>query len=508
MRRKEYMIELEYNNKFENVDFGTSSSVNSVINYTKEKFVQFAKAVTRVQLNNLDSLNGTIKKTFYKYTKADILKYLSNPQTYATQLRDASIYLYGSSSHYYRLINYFAKMPTLSYIIVPSNIDVENIDINKFKACYNKAVRYVDNMNIRNEFTKAMTVAWREDAFYGYECSTKDSYYILPLDSKYCKISSVVDGMLCFAYDFAFFNGKEDTILPIFPPEFQEKYLIYKNNSQKRWQELDSKRTVCLKVNNDILDYCIPPFATTFPSIYDIDDYVDLMKARTETGNYKAFSMRIPTDDDTGDLLLDLDICKSFFKMMLDNLPPNVGAILTPMDIKEHDFEKSGSTETSNEVNNSVETYWQGAGVSSLLFGGGDKPTASTLEISIKSDEEMVFSLVEQIERIINYKLKVNVTGTYKFKCKILKTTVFNEDTYADKYLKCAQYSLPTKLMACAAAGLSPLDVENVLYLENDILQLQDKFIPLSSSYTQSAGAPTKSVTELSENGEINREYQ
>lgn len=52
----------------------------------------------RVTLRNLN--NNTHSPTFQRYSKDEITTYLSNPYRYQQQLRDASIYLYGASSHY------------------------------------------------------------------------------------------------------------------------------------------------------------------------------------------------------------------------------------------------------------------------------------------------------------------------------------------------------------------------------------------------------------------------
>ena len=62
---------------------------------------------------------------------------------------------------------------------------------------------------------------------------------------------------------------------------------------------------------------------------------------------------------------------------------------------------------------------------------------------------------------------------------------------------------------------MSPSDVAGLTYLENDYLQLHDKFIPLSSSHTQSgdstnsdAGRPTNESQgkTLSPSGEQTKE--
>ena len=53
-------------------------------------------------------------------------------------------------------------------------------------------------MNLQHEFIKITTTILREDIFYGYEYSTKDSYFIQKLNPDYCQISSIEDG--CFNF--------------------------------------------------------------------------------------------------------------------------------------------------------------------------------------------------------------------------------------------------------------------------------------------------------------------
>ena len=40
----------------------------------------------------------------------------------------------------------------------------------------------------------------------------------------------------------------------------------------------------------------MPPFIGVFAGIFDIDDYKGLQKARTEIGNYKILSLKIPME--------------------------------------------------------------------------------------------------------------------------------------------------------------------------------------------------------------------
>ena len=93
---------------------------------------------TDVQLLNLKS-NSHYPTVYTKYTRADIIKYLKNPETNAKQLRNASIYLYEVSAQYRRIVNYFAHMCPLTYIMYPFKFDTtKEVNEKAFKASYKK----------------------------------------------------------------------------------------------------------------------------------------------------------------------------------------------------------------------------------------------------------------------------------------------------------------------------------------------------------------------------------
>ena len=84
-------------------------------------------------------------------------------------------------------------------------------------------------------------------------------------------------------------------------------------------------------------------------------------------------------------------------------------------------------------------------------------------------------------------------------------------------YLKACQYGVPMVSYYCASQGLGQAEMDCMNFLENDILDIKNTFIPLQSSSTQSAssdskgatdegGAPMKDAGDLSESGEQNRE--
>lgn len=478
-----------------------------------KKYVSFTEFASKLRYANLAGIkirdlenNKDYNPTYQKYTKSQIVTYLGNPASYEQQLRRMSQYLFNISNYYRRLVQYFAGMSTFSYIVVPYGIDYsKNVNVNKFKKGYYAVTNQLEKMNIPHEFSRALMVAFRDDVYYGYAWETNDSYTLQQLDADYCKISSIEDGVYNFAFNFSYFDSNKER-LPNFPPEFTTMYNAYKSDAKLKWQELPSENSICLKVNEQ--SYVpVPPFVSLFSALADIEDYRAISKDASEVNNYKALCLEIPVDKD-GTFLIDYDLCKEFYDMMCNVLPENIGAFMSPMKVTDWNFEKSGAVSGSDDVEKAESSMWTQAGVNKILFGGGDDPSSSTLKLSTVNDQMIVFMMMRQIERWINRKLK-SVSTAIKFKIKILDVTYFNREEMHDRFMKDGQYGLPVRSAILATEGYSPSDLENLQYLENTILELNKKEIPLTSSNTQSStedpGRPTnqskgESITDSGEN--------
>lgn len=482
-----------------------------------KKYVPWSEFASKLKYANLAGIklrdlenNKDYNPTYRKYTKSQIVSYLENPASYEQQLRQMNQYLFNISNYYRRLIQYFAGMSTFSYIVVPYGVDYsKNVNLNKFRKGYYAVTNQLEKMNIRHEFSRALMVAFRDDIYYGYVWETNDSYTFQQLDADYCKISSIEDGVYNFAFNFGYFDSNKER-LPNFPPEFTTMYNAYKADNKLKWQELPSENSVCLKVNEQ--SYVpVPPFVSLFSALADIEDYRAISKDASEVNNYKALCLEIPTGGD-GTFLIDYDLCKEFYDMMCNVLPENIGAFMSPMKVTDWNFEKSGAVSGTDEVAAAENSMWQQAGVNKILFGGGEDPSSSTLNLSTINDQMIVFMMMRQIERWINRKLK-SVSSSIKFKINILDVTYFNRVEMHNQYLKDGQYGLPVRSAIMATAGYSPSDLENLSYLENTVLELNKNEVPLTSSNTQSAvsdegGRPTNESEglPLTDAGENSRE--
>lgn len=471
------------------------------------RFATINKLITR------DLNNNTTSPTFTKYTKDDIATYLSDPYRYEKQLRAAVIYIYGSSSHFRRLIQYFAGLTDWAYVVSPYKIDPKITSANTISRNYRKSLNFLSSMNIKTQFPKMLTVSLREDVAYITTWIQGENVIFQQLPSDFCSISTVEGNVPNVTFDFSYFDSRQ-ALLEFYPPEFKKKYTMYQKNRVEKWIELEAPNSFAIKANADILDYAIPPFAGILREIYEIEDYKSLRLSKTALENYAMVVMQLGIDDD-GNWQMDFDKATSFWRNLDAVLPDEIGSVLTPMPVNKISFEKS-NTASTNTVAEAEEALFSAAGVSSLLFNN-EKASANALALSIKADQAITYGIVKSIEDAVNRLLQAQPFGK-NFKVTFLDVSPFNRKEVGDQYLKAASYGMPTVSLYCASQGLGQAELDSMNLLENEVLEIKKLFIPLSSSNTQSGnaveskgatdegGAPTKETGDMADSTEKNRE--
>lgn len=492
----------------------TSGTKKNAYNYDfngligiSSKFAMLNKLITR------DLNNNTSAPVFSRYSKNDITSYLANPYRNQKQLRDAVVYLYGASPHFRRLVQYFAGLSDLSFIVTPFKIDPQTANVKTVNRNYRKVLNTMSAMNVRTQFPKILTVCLREDVFYGTMWVTNDNITIQQLPSNYCSVASIEGNVLNATFDFSYFDTKKE-MLDYYPAEFKKKYGMYQKDRNMKWIELDSPTSFAIKCNNDVLDYAMPPFAGILREVYDLEDYKLMKLSKTALENYAMLDMRLPMDKD-GNWLIDLDKAREFWQNLDSVLPDEVGSVLTPMPINKISFEKSNAGDTDT-IADAEQNLFTAAGVSSLLFNN-EKASANALQLSVKADQAITFGIVKSIEDMVNRFIQSQSYGK-NFKIAFIDSSSFNRKEVGDQYLKAAQYGLPTIMMYAASQGLSQSEFDSMNFLENDVLNLKSLLVPLQSSSTQSAkssdssaptdegGRPEKDIEDLTDSGEQSSE--
>lgn len=474
------------------------------LEFNRKKQQMFTRA-QRTIINEVNKYSSS-SSILSSFSAKQVATFLQNPILYEKQLRQLSNYLYNISGNYKNIVQYFALLPKYAYTVEPYIIP-DKIDKEKYKKAYFKNLKEIEKMNLRHEMIKALKIAFKEDVFYGYTIESKDSFFIMNLNADNCKISSIENGVYNFSFDFSYFDRNKES-LNNFPGEFQQKYVEYQANLTEKYIELDSTRTICLKVNEE-LTYPLIPFSSVFESVFDHDDYKKIKKQKTKMDNFLLLTQKIPQGDknEVDMFTINLDLAGEFHDLLSQSVPEGISVALSPMDITATRMEKNKND--SDTIAQAQRDIFNAAGLPQDIFNS-ERNSAAGINKAIIVAEQISFAMLRQIERWVNRRLE-RMPGQYKFHIKLLDITAFNEESKQNQLHKAATSSLPVITEYAASLGMSPLDLYNKAVLENDVLGLHDMLRPLASSHTQSAkdgeaGREKKNDGDVNESTEAWRE--
>lgn len=436
-------------------------------------------------------------KTYYrdtnngrKYSKDDVKRFLEKPQYYERQIREVSLYLASTSSHYLRMVYYLSTMLTLDHLLIPNGNGFMNDEemINSL----NKANQYISKFNIKHELSKIIPTILIEDTFFGYESRDKKVSTIRKLPTNYCKIVGIEDGIFIFTFDFSYFNGNEH-LLRDYPKEFRRLYIQYKETGQSEQELNPNLGAICFKFRDD-LTYKLPFLAPLFEDLIELQEKKDIADDKELLNNYKLLIQKIPLKKDAKtekDMIFDPKSVEIFHQNLSDSVPDRVSVVTSPMDIEEVSLTGRTNLDDSN-LADAQEMLFTSAGFGNI-FSSKNKS-----EISFKfanlSDQSVMFRLLRQFERFFNARIKRELGNGKTITIMFPDITYFNRKEKIEEYLKLAQFGYPKSLVAIAN-GMTQTQFLGLNKLES-YLEIEKKLIPLSSTHTQSGegGRPQKEI--------------
>ncbi len=470
---------------------------------------QFAKMMDDIL--PLTDLTSNSTKTWTVFNKETLRSYMQNPYSASSQtsLRNLAKFLYTLSFPLRRIVNYFASLPDFSSYKV--NLDfslIEDIDEESLLQDYEDACRFIRKMNLTLNMFKLFVIAWREGIVYFQPYQDADgTTLLLPLDSQYCKVSSVgYNGLLHVAFDFTFFRGTNAFYLDIWDKEYKQKYNKFEGDSTLRWQELETARA--FKIDISDTDLVVSPFASLFEGLIDLIDLQALIAVKDSLDIYKLLVMKIPllNSKNPDDMAINLNLAKKFFNQALESLPPEIGLILSPgMDVESVSFDKNATSDT-NAIADSYQNLMEQTGISQI-FDSSRLTGASSVAMSMLSDALMATKgLMQQVEAFINERIQMEYPNSMAY-IKFIEVTTYDKKERITQIEKAANAGMPVKLEYMTLLGYDPIESIASDWLETKLGLSVTRFMhPLVSSHTQSGdsdtgGAPTKDDGDLSDEG-------
>lgn len=399
---------------------------------------------------------------------------------------------------YKRLVIHYATLLKYVGILIPNPSFGKDLSTSHIQKKYFNAVDFVDRINLPVILTNFAQRALVDGCYYGViQEATKNGLVILDLPSNWCctRFKDAL-GNDIIEFDLSYFNtifdeDERKNVLSVYPQVISNAYRKWaKGKSTSSWIFIPSDIGICFPFFDSR-----PILLPTIPATIRYDESVGIEQKRDLEEIKKIIVQKIPHLND-GRLLFEPDEAAEMHAgavgMLRDN--ENISVLTTYADV-DSIVSKTSAESANSGLDRMLQNVYNEAGTSSQIFASTG---SSTLETSLDNDTAMMMILANKFSLFItNLVNRLFANSNINFKYSILPITYYNDDKYADSAFKLAGsgYSF---LLPSIAMGISQKELGNVKDLENNVLKLGEKLIPLVSSYTQTAegGRPVKEQGE------------
>ena len=423
------------------------------------------------------------------YTKEEVIKIIESGSL------DAQIKLsrdfFRTDGLYRQIIIYYATLLLYQGIVIPEtnpNSQVSSLSNDAIKKRYYRALDFVDENNLPVIFTHFAVRALRDGTYYGIiDVVDKNCLTVLDLPTMFCNTRFKDKyGNDIIEFDVRYFDtldtNSRKRALKAYPNVISKWYRRYSNGAvSSAWVYVPTSIGVCFPFMDDGL----PTLINTIPACMDFDKAKEQELKKDANQIKKILTQHIPHLND-GMLVFEPqeaeEMHNGLVKMLSESEDVSVATSYGDLDIKQS-ATSTPQTATST-LDRMLKTVYSQAGVSPLIFSSDSNMALPT---AILNDMNMMLTLTRKFQIVITTKLnELYSNSNIHFKYEILPISLYNQKDYVDSAFKLASsgYSF---LLPALGMGLSQKDLMSVKDLENDLMDLPNKLIPLQSAFTQSS---------------------
>ena len=393
--------------------------------------------------------------------------------------------------YYKQIIIHYATLLKYAGLLIPNPSLGKKLSTSHISKRYYNAIDYVEKMNLPVFLTDCATRALIDGCYYGVIVQLdKQNFSVLDLPSGYCQTRyKDLNGDDLIEFNVSYFNSivdltAKEQALASYPKFIRDAYKKWqKQKSSNSWVIIPSDIGICFPFFDGR-----PLFLSVIPASLEYDDAIQTERDRDAEEIRKILVQKIPHLQD-GRLLFEPDEAAEMHAGAVGMLKgnKNISVLTTYADVDAVVSKTTGES-TSKTLEQIEKNIYAQAGVSGQIFSSTG---SSTLDASIKNDIALMMYLANKFSRFITNSInRIYGNTNITFKYQILPVSIHNMDKFIDQSFKLSSSGY-SYLLPVVALGLSQRDIVNLKELENGVLKLGEKLIPLSSSYTQSSDNPT-----------------
>lgn len=453
-----------------------------------------------ISINNssyLDYLLNRQKQIYLKdYTPEEIHRIINSGSSDEQQKLSRN-YFY-KDGFYKKIILFYASLLKNAGLLIPTPRFKSNLskDKTKVQKLYYKGLDFVDNLSIPTFAPDIYLKVLRDGAYYAVKhYDEKDNFIFLELPSLFCSSKyKNLQGKDVIDFDLRYFDTITDKrtrnllLTKAYPKIFLKAYNQYHKGITSSLFSIPTDLSIYLSFTEDSR----PFFLNIIQATIDYDEAVLNHKQKDLEEIKKIIVNEIPHLND-GTLLFEPEEAAEMHAGICDMVAgdDNISVVTSYGKVS-----SIGSNTTDgvhkNYLEPMIDNIYSRAGVSKEIFFASG---SSTLEKSIENDISLMMLLANKLAKVIteivNEKCgKPDLTFKYKF----LPVSLYNEDKYITSAFKLAGSGY-SYLVPAIAQGFSEKEFLGLKDLENDLIELEKKMVPLRSAF-QTSGNNSSSTEE------------
>lgn len=463
----------------------------------KEKL--FSKDVSKMHFAEATAVAGATSASSIT-SESSLKNMLRNPIANAQAVAVYSQEIRRTNGIYASIINYLKSMLTFDHLLYPVIEKQNNANQDQLREAFVNNAILVDRLNIKYHFPIFLGKVLTSGSVYMYKIEDNDGVAFMEIPNEISRVSYIQNGVFRFEVDLSKLNDK---LIEALPTEFEGAYNQYQNGTTDKfkdgkWYEVSDKG-VAFTIDENVLTQSglsVPQFSSTLLDALRLEKAKENMENVDKLDNSKIVHSKVPVDD-KGRPLMERKVVESYHRNLKRALPEGSVAITNPFDTDALNVSGNGVGREGkfSLLDKSKSNMFDGAGISSLLFAG-DGSSSKALDRSIEVDSQMLYSSVLPLfTNYVNYELKQNSKKGVTWKIKFITTTHFskNED------IKTAKDQLSfggSRMEYLASTGMTPLEVANMFFFEQEILNIDEYMISKETSYTKSGNSDESGAPE------------
>ena len=499
--------------KTNNVNFASNTTEKRTAAEMKEWYSKNTEDTKNAFKQIRDVTKTARQTTLNSYSKDNVVSYLQNISSNENNLRNLSRYLFYRSQVYFRLIMYNATMFDLNArTVIPTYNPTKTNNTNKMLKSYYETLQWLERMNLQHEFLSVLINNFIEDVFYGCCWIDETGIFVLQLPPEYCKITGkYFTGDFSYSVDMSYYK-KHEYLIDYLGEPLSSMYSAYDGDNAKRWQPMPDEYALCTKYRLESWETVCPPYSGLFMDLIGLLNLADVQAVADEQQIYKLITAEIPRLDNTNipdDWAVDLNTALDYYRKLEDSLPDYVGSVVTPIPLDVLSFSDDQASDTT-KIQKATKEVLNTSGGAQIL-NSSTISGAEAFRSATRADTELaISSLLGQINGWTNRMLSYLVSDPAKV--KFFEVSAYTKDAFKESLQKDLNYGFVSVLAINSLNGFSELDTLALNFLENDVLKLNEKFVPLKTASTQSGssevGAPEKSDTEIGDEGSETKDQE